>query len=94
MLCKAAHLVAYKSSREKARQRFHAGEITIKHGTNNAYCYYNCRCDECRAAHTKSYAVMEARKKARAKSKKAATKSKSAATKSKVAAVTAAKDAT
>lgn len=77
--CRAAHLAAYKSSREKARARFHAGELVIKHGTNNAYLYYGCRCDECKAAHTKSYAIMEAKR--RAKTGKVTSKSKVTASK-------------
>jgi hypothetical protein len=63
--CREAHLRAYKTSRDRARERFHNGEIEVKHGTNNTYLYYNCRCDECKAAHTATYNAQEAKKRAK-----------------------------
>jgi hypothetical protein len=55
-------------AKDKRDQRKHNAELLrkdpsiVKHGTLNAYDNYGCRCDECRANHSRVYKQRPIRK--------------------------------
>lgn len=63
--CAAGYLAFVRAKRMERTAQREAGAVQVKHGTQNAYLNYGCRCDDCKEAQREASKKQAARRKAR-----------------------------